>query len=97
MLVLMTVGCGRSVMMVSWCKIGNGSRCIFAEEPRFFDLDFRQFLKKRVPITEWLPKYSFSFFLQDLLAGFTVSLTEIPQGIAYAGVIGKSSTIIVRK
>ncbi|XP_052747687.1 sodium-independent sulfate anion transporter-like [Galleria mellonella] len=47
-------------------------------------------LKKRVPITEWLPKYSWSFLIQDILAGTTVGLTAISQGIAYAVIAGLS-------
>lgn len=45
-------------------------------------------VKNKLPILTWLPTYNFPFFLQDLLAGFTVGLTEIPQGIAYAIVAG---------
>ncbi|XP_044252720.1 sodium-independent sulfate anion transporter-like [Tribolium madens] len=45
---------------------------------------------KRLPITTWLPQYKTSTFFHDLLAGFTVSLTEIPQAIAYAVVAGLS-------
>ncbi|CAG9783519.1 unnamed protein product [Diatraea saccharalis] len=45
-------------------------------------------LKKRVPIIGWLPKYNFVFFLQDIIAGVTVALTAIPQGIAYAVIAG---------
>lgn len=35
-----------------------------------------------------MPKYKFSFLLEDLVAGLTVGLTAIPQGIAYAVVAG---------
>lgn len=45
-------------------------------------------LHRRLPITAWLPLYTWPFFFQDLLAGVTVALTEIPQGIAYAIVAG---------
>ncbi|XP_018563095.1 sodium-independent sulfate anion transporter-like [Anoplophora glabripennis] len=48
----------------------------------------KQVLKRRIPIIGWLPTYTLGLFLQDLLAGFTVSLTEIPQGIAYAVIAG---------
>ncbi|KAL0278534.1 UNVERIFIED_CONTAM: hypothetical protein PYX00_000336 [Menopon gallinae] len=48
----------------------------------------RKTLKRRLPILEWLPKYNMDMFLSDMLAGFTVGLTAIPQGIAYAVVAG---------
>lgn len=54
-----------------------------------YSLSVRQIIKKRLPILAWLPAYTFGTFLQDVLAGFTVGLTEIPQGIAYALVAGK--------
>ncbi|CAH2233541.1 jg15512, partial [Pararge aegeria aegeria] len=42
------------------------------------------------PIIEWLPKYSGTLLIQDIIAGITVGLTAIPQGIAYAIVAGLS-------
>ncbi len=39
---------------------------------------------KKVPILEWLPKYNLDTGVADLIAGITVGLTVIPQGIAYA-------------
>ncbi|KAJ8678533.1 hypothetical protein QAD02_014320 [Eretmocerus hayati] len=45
-------------------------------------------VRRRIPICEWLPQYSLGKFLQDALAGTTVGLTVIPQGIAYAVVAG---------
>ncbi|XP_075969189.1 sodium-independent sulfate anion transporter-like [Anticarsia gemmatalis] len=45
-------------------------------------------LKKRVPVLEWLPKYKLSYIIQDFIAGITVGLTAIPQGIAYAVIAG---------
>lgn len=47
-------------------------------------------MKKRLPIVEWLPKYNFTTLIQDIIAGITVGLTAIPQGIAYAVVAGLS-------
>ncbi|CAH1794151.1 unnamed protein product [Owenia fusiformis] len=40
--------------------------------------------KKTLPITQWLPKYCCQWFQCDLIAGLTVGLTVIPQGLAYA-------------
>ncbi|XP_042867178.1 sodium-independent sulfate anion transporter-like [Penaeus japonicus] len=45
-------------------------------------------LNARLPITQWLPKYNLEMLEGDVLAGFTVGLTVIPQGIAYALVAG---------
>ncbi|XP_075973991.1 sodium-independent sulfate anion transporter-like [Anticarsia gemmatalis] len=45
-------------------------------------------LLRRLPILEWLPKYTLRSGLADVIAGITVGLTVIPQAIAYAGVAG---------
>ncbi len=39
---------------------------------------------KRIPIIDWLPHYDTNKAISDLIAGLTVGLTVIPQGIAYA-------------
>ncbi|XP_021350031.1 sodium-independent sulfate anion transporter-like [Mizuhopecten yessoensis] len=44
----------------------------------------KETLKQRFPITNWLPKYSLQALQCDLVAGLTVALTVIPQGLAYA-------------
>lgn len=45
-------------------------------------------LKKRVPILAWLPSYNKEDAVGDLVAGFTVGLTVIPQALAFAGIAG---------
>ena len=45
-------------------------------------------LKKRLPIIEWLPKYNLAKLVADAIAGLTVGLTVIPQGLAYAALAG---------
>jgi len=45
-------------------------------------------LKKKIPILGWLPQYNLDWFISDAIAGVTVGLTVIPQGIAYAIVAG---------
>jgi len=45
-------------------------------------------LASRLPIVSWLPAYDLECAVSDLIAGVTVGLTVIPQGIAYAIVAG---------
>ncbi|MEO9571123.1 MAG: solute carrier family 26 protein [Polaribacter sp.] len=45
-------------------------------------------IKKIIPILEWLPNYNTSLFKGDLVAGITVGIILIPQGIAYALIAG---------
>lgn len=40
--------------------------------------------KNKLPIVKWLPKYSFTKLQSDFIAGVTVGLMVIPQGLAYA-------------
>ncbi|XP_076057868.1 sodium-independent sulfate anion transporter-like isoform X2 [Oratosquilla oratoria] len=63
---------------VSCRPIQNYCRSIFTKKN----------LKRRLPITSWLPNYNLDCFSGDMVAGFTVGLTVIPQGIAYAVVAG---------
>lgn len=49
----------------------------------------RKVLYKRIPILQWLPKYTLNEHgIPDLVAGVTVGLTVIPQAIAFANVAG---------
>lgn len=45
-------------------------------------------LKQLIPILDWLPNYRFSQLRGDVLAGVTVAIILIPQGIAYALIAG---------
>ncbi|GFY43850.1 sodium-independent sulfate anion transporter [Trichonephila inaurata madagascariensis] len=45
---------------------------------------FTGVLKKYIPILSWLPDYSVETFKGDFIAGFTVGLTVVPQGLALA-------------
>ncbi|KZC08897.1 Sodium-independent sulfate anion transporter, partial [Dufourea novaeangliae] len=46
------------------------------------------YVKRKLPILSWLTRYKLAWLPQDALAGFTVGLTAIPQGIAYGVVAG---------
>lgn len=52
------------------------------------NFNVKEILVRRIPILRWLPLYTWGKLLQDILAGLTVGLTVIPQGIAYATVAG---------
>jgi len=45
-------------------------------------------LKKYLYILEWLPSYNSHFLKNDLLAGLTVGVMFVPQGMAYALLAG---------
>lgn len=45
-------------------------------------------LYRRLPFLQWIPKYTFDSAFYDCMAGVTVALTAIPQGIAYGAVAG---------
>ena len=45
-------------------------------------------IKELIPILEWLPNYNSSRLKGDIIAGITVSIILIPQGIAYALIAG---------
>ncbi len=51
-------------------------------------------LFKRLPVLQWLPKYSTKDVVPDLLAGISVGITVIPQGLAYATLAGLPPQVI---
>ncbi|XP_045127808.1 sodium-independent sulfate anion transporter-like isoform X7 [Portunus trituberculatus] len=63
------------------------SDLVQARARKFFS---KKTLHQRLPITQWLPKYNLESLEGDMVAGLTVGLTVIPQGIAYALVAGLS-------
>jgi solute carrier family 26 (sodium-independent sulfate anion transporter), member 11 len=42
------------------------------------------YLKDKVPIVGWLPRYNYRWLLNDAVAGITIGLMLIPQSLAYA-------------
>lgn len=54
----------------------------------------KEILRRRLPIIVWLPLYTWNKLFQDCLAGLTVGLTAIPQGIAYAVVAGLPAQVV---
>ncbi|KAF5660558.1 putative sulfate permease [Fusarium heterosporum] len=43
-----------------------------------------QYLSDKVPIVGWLPRYNYKWLVNDLIAGLTLGLMLIPQGLSYA-------------
>lgn len=67
----------------------NNSSTYPDEEPHHQQCCTRKVLHKRLPILQWLPKYTINDHgIPDLVAGITVGLTVIPQAIAFANVAG---------
>lgn len=59
------------------------------DAPHHLQCCTRKVLHKRLPILQWLPKYTIKDHgISDLVAGITVGLTVIPQAIAFANVAG---------
>ncbi|XP_053667788.1 sodium-independent sulfate anion transporter-like [Anopheles marshallii] len=52
----------------------------------FHGICTRKQLFKRIPVLQWLPSYKVEYLLADIVAGLSVALTVIPQGIAYAAI-----------
>lgn len=48
----------------------------------------RKDLVKTFPVIGWLPEYTVHKMVSDIIAGLTVGLTILPQGLAYATVAG---------
>lgn len=63
----------------------------------FKDIFRMKTLYKRVPILQWLPQYTLDKGIGDFIAGLTVGMTVIPQGLAYAGVAGLASEVFKSK
>ena len=45
-------------------------------------------VRNRMPILKWMPTYTWEMLSKDLIAGVTVGLTAIPQGMAYGSLAG---------
>ena len=43
-----------------------------------------RWLARRLPFLHWAPRYNLALFKQDFVAGVTIGIVVVPQGIAYA-------------
>ncbi|KAJ1527169.1 hypothetical protein ONE63_008700 [Megalurothrips usitatus] len=78
-------------MCASFTRTIRGHGCLLApagRAPRCSPAGARRVLRRRLPILRWLPAYGREDAVADLVAGFTLGLTLIPQSIAYAMLAG---------
>lgn len=70
-------------------KVLGGCTAVSVDQDSVNRCCTRKVLYKRLPILQWLPKYTVGEHgISDLVAGITVGLTVIPQAIAFANVAG---------
>jgi len=55
----------------------------------------KKVMRKRLPFLIWMPKYNSEDAVGDLVAGITVGLTVIPQGLAYANLAGLPTQVCI--
>lgn len=48
------------------------------------------YFARKLPILQWLPSYSPSWILEDLIAGASVGILMIPQAVFFAPLVGLS-------
>nr|XP_050869291.1 solute carrier family 26 member 10-like isoform X2 [Vespula vulgaris] len=77
------------------CKYAKPKRNLTEEvSKRWRKADPWKIFKKSVPLISWLPEYNWrDNILGDLVAGITVAVMHIPQGMAYA-ILGNVPSII---
>ncbi|CZR65479.1 related to sulfate permease SutB [Phialocephala subalpina] len=47
-----------------------------------------RYVLQKVPVVQWIPKYSPRWLINDLIAGLTVGVILVPQALAYAKIAG---------
>ncbi|KAL2740604.1 prestin-like isoform X1, partial [Vespula squamosa] len=77
------------------CKYAKPKRNLVEEmSKRWKKANPWKILKKSVPLISWLPEYNWkNNILGDIVAGITVAVMHIPQGMAYA-ILGNVPSII---
>ncbi|KAL5290573.1 SLC26A2 family protein [Megaselia abdita] len=67
---------------------------LFGLKQYFAHLRFWSIFSGIIPIVQWLPKYSFkNYLVGDIIAGVTVAVMHIPQGMAYGILAGVTAGV----
>jgi sodium-independent sulfate anion transporter 11 len=45
---------------------------------------FKGYLSNLLPIIYWIHRYNFTWLISDIIAGVTVGIVAVPQGMGYA-------------
>ncbi|KAG0093387.1 hypothetical protein BGZ93_000064 [Podila epicladia] len=53
-----------------------------------FPKNIPRYVTERLPIIKWMPKYNGTWALRDIIAGVSVGLIVVPQGMSYAKIAG---------
>lgn len=64
----------------TWNKAGR----LTSKAARALPSASKQYLVDKVPILGWLPRYNPRWIINDVIAGLTLGLMLIPQGLSYA-------------
>ena len=51
-------------------------------------IDLASAARKMLPILDWIPAYRREWLLPDVLAGVALWAVMVPEGMAYAGIVG---------
>jgi len=65
---------------VTWNKVEHLTRKGARKLPRAS----AEYVVDKFPITGWLPRYNYRWLINDVIAGLTLGLMLIPQGLSYA-------------
>ncbi|ODH13085.1 hypothetical protein ACO22_07615 [Paracoccidioides brasiliensis] len=65
---------------VNW----NRATHLVVQGYRALPLATAQYIREKLPIIDWLPRYYYRWLVNDVIAGLTVGLLLIPQALSYA-------------
>jgi sodium-independent sulfate anion transporter 11 len=65
---------------VTWNRVGRLGKQGIRATPAAGAL----YVTEKFPIIGWLPRYDYRWLLNDVVAGLTLAIMLIPQGLAYA-------------